>query len=132
MLPLNLFRRIKADDGMVDLKTGGIAPIVAAGRVFGIKAGTRARPTRNRFEAAIGAGLISDDVGQTVIETYRFLLQLRLRGQLEALKAGRQPDNRIRLQDLSSLEHRHLKDAFGVIRELQESVAHRFQTKMLG
>ncbi|MHA1154051.1 MAG: DUF294 nucleotidyltransferase-like domain-containing protein [Alphaproteobacteria bacterium] len=130
--PLNLFRRIKADDGMVDLKTGGIAPIVAAGRVFGIKAGTRARPTRNRFEAAIGAGLISEDLGQTVIETYRFLLQLRLQEQLETLKAGRQPDNRIRLKELSSLEHRHLKDAFGVIRELQEKVAIRFQTQLLG
>ncbi len=81
---------------------------------------------------ASGSRRLSADVGQTVIETYRFLLQLRLREQLDTLKAGRQPDNRIRLQNLSSLEHRHLKDAFGVIRDLQESVAHRFQTKMLG
>jgi CBS domain-containing protein len=130
--PLDLFRRIKTDEGLVDLKTGGIAPIVAAGRVFGIRAGTRARPTRNRFEAAMSAGLISDDAGQTVIETYRFLLQLRLREQLAALKAGLKPDNRVSLKGLSSLERRHLKDAFGVIRDLQESVAHRFQTKMLG
>lgn len=130
--PLNIFRRIQADDGMVDLKTGGIAPIVAAGRVFGIKAGSQSRPTRTRFEAAMSAGLIGDDLGQTVIETYRFLLQLRLREQLAVLKDGQVPDSRIRLKDLSSLEHRHLKDAFAVIRELQEKVAYRFQTKMLG
>jgi CBS domain-containing protein len=130
--PLNLFRQIQADDGMVDLKTGGIAPIVAAGRVFGIAAGTRERPTRARFEAAIGAGLIGADLGTTVIETYRFLLQLRLREQLQALKEGRSPDNRIRLQGLTSRNHRHLKDAFAVIRELQEKVAHRFRVNLLG
>jgi len=130
--PLNVFRRIQADDGMVDLKTGGIAPIVAAGRVFGIKAGSRARPTRRRYEAAMAAGLIGEDLGQTVIETYRFLLQLRLREQLAALKVREMPDNRIRLKSLSSLEHRHLKDAFGIVRELQEKLAHRFQTSLLG
>lgn len=130
--PLNLFRRIQADDGLVDLKTGGIAPIVAAGRVFGIAAGTRTRPTRSRFEAAMGAGLVSEDLGQTVIETYRFLLALRLRDQLATLRQGGAPDNRIRLKGLSSLEYRHLKDAFGVIRELQERVASRFQTNLLG
>ncbi|MDX2472810.1 MAG: putative nucleotidyltransferase substrate binding domain-containing protein, partial [Candidatus Krumholzibacteria bacterium] len=130
--PLNMFRRIQADDGMVDLKKGGIAPIVASGRVFGIKAGTRARPTRKRFEAAIGAGLISEDLGSTVIETYRFLLQLRLHEQLAVLRGGGEPDNRVFLKGLSSLEHRHLKDAFGVIRELQERVGTAFQVSLLG
>ena len=130
--PLNLFRRIQADDGMVDLKSGGIAPIVASGRVFGIKAGTRARPTRNRLEAAIGAGLISEDLGSTVIETYRFLLQLRLSEQLAVLRGGGEPDNRVLLKGLTSLENRHLKDAFGVIRELQERVGTAFQVSLLG
>ena len=130
--PLNFFRQIQADDGMVDLKTGGIAPIVASGRVLGIAAGTRERPTRARYEAAIAAGLISDDLGQTVIETYRFLLGLRLETQLRVLRERGAPDNRIRLKDLSSRDHRHLKDAFGVIRELQEKVGHRFRVNLLG
>jgi CBS domain-containing protein len=130
--PLNLFRQIQVDDGHVDLKTGGIAPIAAAGRVYGLKAGARLRPTRQRFETAMAAGLISRDLGQTVTETYRFLLQLRLREQLGVLKSKGVPDNRVRLKGLSSLERRHLKDAFGVIRELQEKTAHRFQTNMLG
>ncbi|MCP4291365.1 MAG: CBS domain-containing protein [bacterium] len=130
--PLNLFRRIQADDGKVDLKTGGIAPIVAAGRVYGLKAGSRFRPTRKRFEAAMDTGLISKDLGQTVTETYRFLLQLRLREQLAVVKNQGTPDNLVLLNGLTSLERRHLKDAFGVIRELQEKVAHRFQTNLLG
>jgi len=130
--PLNLFRRIQSDDGQVDLKTGGIAPIVAAGRVYGLKAGARFRPTRQRFETAMDTGLISKDLGQTVTETYRFLLQLRLREQLEVLKKQGLPDNRVSLNRISSLERRHLKEAFGVVRELQEKVAHHFQINLLG
>ena len=130
--PLGLFRRIRAVDGKVDLKKRGIASVVAAARVYGLEAGTRVRPTRERLEAAMEAGVVSRDLGRTLIETYRFLLQLRLREQLAAVAAGREPENDIRLGSLSSLETRHLKDAFGAIREMQGAVARRYQTDTLG
>lgn len=130
--PLNMFRRISAKDGRVDLKSGGIAPLVAAGRVFGIRAGSSARPTRERFEAARTAGLVSEDLSRIVIETYRFLLAIRLREQLVDLKAGQEVGNEVQLKRLSSLEQRHLKDAFGVIRELQELTGRKFRVELLG
>lgn len=130
--PLGLFQQIQATDDKVDLKKRAIAPIVAAARVYGLDAGTRARPTRERLEAAIEAGVVSRDLGQTLIETYRFLLQLRLREQLGALAAGGAPDNDVNLKGLSSLQRRHLKDAFGAIREMQGAVAQRYRTNALG
>jgi len=130
--PLGLFRRIQTEDGQVDLKKRGIASIVAAARVFGLMAGTRARPTRERLEAAVEEGKLSRDIGLNLIETYRYLLQLRLGGQLEQIHAGKEPTNSIRLGRLTSLEHRHLKDAFGAIREMQAAVVQRFQTNSLG
>jgi len=130
--PLGLFRRIKADDGRVDLKTGGLAPVVSIARVFGLAAGTRARPTRERLEAAMEAGLISQEVGRTAIETYRYLLQLRLQEQLVVLKEGGRPDNLIQLNRLTSLEKRHLKDAFQAIGELHAAATLHFKTNALG
>ncbi|MBK9472068.1 MAG: cyclic nucleotide-binding/CBS domain-containing protein [bacterium] len=130
--PLGLFQQIQATDDKVDLKKRSIAPIVAAARVYGLEAGTRARPTRERLEAAIEAGVVSRDLGQTLIETYRFLLQLRLREQLAAVAGGGAPDNDVNLKALSSLQRRHLKDAFGVIREMQGAVARRYRTSALG
>lgn len=130
--PLGLFQQIQATDDKVDLKKRGIASVVAAARVYGLEAGTRARPTRERLEAAIEAGVVSRDLGQTLIETYRFLLQLRLRRQLDMLAAGGQPDNDVDLKALSSLQRRHLKDAFGAIREMQGAVARRYRTNVLG
>jgi CBS domain-containing protein len=130
--PLGLFQQIQATDDKVDLKKRGIAPIVAAARVYGLEAGVRARPTRERLEAAIEAGVVSRDLGQTLIETYRFLLQMRLREQLGALAGGDAPDNDVNVKALSSLQRRHLKDAFGAIREMQGAVAQRYRTNMLG
>ncbi len=128
--PLGLFHRIQAEDGRVDVKTGGLAPLVSAARVYALQARSAARPTRERLEAAIAAGLLSRDLGTTSIETYRFLLQMRLRAQLAALHAGGVLDNRIDLGNLSPRDHRLLKDAFGVIRSLQEAVAQRFRTQV--
>lgn len=130
--PLGLFQQIQATDDKVDLKKRAIAPVVAAARVWGLEAGTRARPTRERLEAAIEAGVVSRDLGRTLVETYRFLLQLRLREQLAALAGGGAPDNDVNVKALSSLQRRHLKDAFGAIREMQGAVAQRYRTNMLG
>ncbi|MCP4574075.1 MAG: cyclic nucleotide-binding/CBS domain-containing protein [bacterium] len=130
--PLGLFRRIKSDGGRVDLKKRGIASIAAAARVYALESGTRGRPTRERLEAAMAAGVVSRDLGHNLVETYRFLLQLRLDAQLTALREGREPDNDIRLAALSSLEHRHLKDAFGAIAGMQQALAQRYGTTNLG
>lgn len=130
--PLGLFQQIQATDDKVDLKKRAIAPVVAAARVWALEAGVRARPTRERLEAAIEAGVVSRDLGRTLVETYRFLLQLRLREQLAALDGGGAPDNDVNVKALSSLQRRHLKDAFGVIREMQGAVAQRYRTGTLG
>jgi CBS domain-containing protein len=130
--PLGLFQRIRTEEGKVDLKKRGIASVVAAARVYGLEAGNRQRPTRERLEAAMEAGVVSRDLGENLVETYRFLLQLRLREQLAALAEGRTPENHVRLTSLSSLETRHLKDAFGAIREMQGAVERRYKTNTLG
>jgi len=130
--PLGLFQRIRTEDGRVDLKKRGIASIVAAARVYALEAGARARPTRERLEAAVAAGVVSEDLGQTLIETYRFLLQVRLRRQLDDLAAGTELSNDVPLDALSAPESRHLKEAFVAIREMQGAVARRYRTDVLG
>jgi CBS domain-containing protein len=130
--PLGFFKRIRAEDGQVDLKSGGVAPIVSLARVYALEAKSRTRTTVERLEAAIEANTVSQQGGETLIETYRFLLQLRLQEQLKAIRAGQQPDNKIKLESLSPVEKRHLKEAFVAIREMQEAASNRFHTGMLG
>jgi len=60
------------------------------------------------------------------------LLRLRLRAQLQALRAGQTPDNRVRLDELSSLERRHLKETFVTLGEMQQATALRYAVERLG
>ncbi|MCB0154613.1 MAG: cyclic nucleotide-binding protein, partial [Anaerolineae bacterium] len=124
--PLGFFSRIRTeDDGQVDLKAGGIAPVVSLARIYALEAGGRTRSTLERLTAAHQAGKLSQAGAETLLETYRFLLKLRLRDQLETMKQGQAPDNKIRLEALSQVEKRHLKEAFRAIREMQDATAHR-------
>ncbi|MCB0168432.1 MAG: cyclic nucleotide-binding/CBS domain-containing protein [Anaerolineae bacterium] len=130
--PLGFFGRIRQKDGLVDLKEGGIAPIVGLARVYALEAGSQSCSTLDRLEDAAHSGTLSQHGAETLAETFRFLQWLRLRGQLDEINSKREPDNKIRLEQLSHLEKRYLKDAFLAIHEIQESAEMRFRLAMLG
>lgn len=130
--PLGLFRRIREEEGGVDLKKGGIAPVVSLARVYALEARSSARGTLERLEAAARAGRLSAEGAETLSEAFNFLTRLRLREQLGALRRGEPPSHKVPLEALSALERRHLKEAFVEIREMQEALSQRFQTDRLG
>jgi signal-transduction protein with cAMP-binding, CBS, and nucleotidyltransferase domain len=52
---------------------------------------------------------------------------LRLEAQLAALSRGEEPDNRIRMDDLSWLEQRRLRDALQSVAVAQKAATLRFR-----
>lgn len=130
--PIGFLRRIKEEDGGVDIKKGGIAPIVSLARVYALEAGSLAKGTVERLRAAAHKNKLSQEGAETLIEAFGFLMRLRLRQQLASIRQGLPPSNKIQLDNLSSLERRHLKEAFLQIRQMQESMSLRFQTDRLG
>jgi CBS domain-containing protein len=130
--PLGLLHQVREEGGAVDLKRAGIAPIVALARLYALEAGGSARPTLERLEEAARGGTLSREGAGTLAEAFRFLLRLRLRRQLQSLGAGKAPDNRVRLAELSPLERVHLKEVFLALRETQQATALRFAAERLG
>ncbi len=129
--PLGLFRQIRAEEGGVDLKKGGIIPIVSLARLFALEAGVEARPTLERLAGAARAGALSHEGSETLSEAFRFLLRLRLQDQLRTMRIGQPPGHKARLEDVSPLERRHLKETFLAIREMQEATALRYAVERL-
>lgn len=130
--PLGLFHRIREQPAGVDLKKGGIIPIVALARLYALALGIRARGTVDRLTRAAGEpDGVSIEGADTLREAFRFLLHLRLAHQLRSHREGRPIDNSVRLEELTALERRHLKDTFVEIAELQQSVAMRYRTNLL-
>ncbi|HEY80613.1 MAG TPA: cyclic nucleotide-binding/CBS domain-containing protein [Anaerolineae bacterium] len=130
--PLGFLRRIRGEQGRVDIKRGGIAPIVALARVYALEAHASVRPTIERLQVAREQDILSPEGAETLEESFRFLMRLRLRAQLEALHRGEAPDNVITLKSLSALERRMLKEAFLAVREMQNALRFRYQTDLLG
>jgi CBS domain-containing protein len=130
--PLTLFRGIKVTGGSIDIKKGGISPIVGLGRLYGMLAGSFSRPTTERLAAASRAGMLSEVAAETLSEALIFMLRLRLEQQLASLRSGRAPGSQILLDSISSLERRHLKEGLLFIRDLQDATSQRFDTAILG
>ncbi len=111
----------------LDLKRQGIAPVVFLARCYGLAVGSSARNTLERLRAATRAGLMGADASAAVIDSYRYLLGLRLRMQLKMLSEGKVATNVVSLSQLSAIERSRLKDSLRAIGSWQDKAAYRYQ-----
>jgi CBS domain-containing protein len=124
--PLGPLGRIRTDDGAIDLKVGGIGPIVMMARLYALAAGAGARPTLERLQVAAEAGTLSRAGAEILGESFRFLTRLRLQEQIRSLHRGEEPGNQVRLDAVSPLERRRLSEALRAVRKQQDAAALRF------
>jgi DNA polymerase-3 subunit epsilon/CBS domain-containing protein len=112
--PLGMFGRIRTDgEGRVDLKAGGMLPIVAGARAVALRHGVEARGTAVRLiEASARAGRSATDAA-LLAEIHGFLMGLVLDQQIVDIEAGIAPSNRVVLRALPSPEADRLRDALG-------------------
>lgn len=130
--PLGFFNRLRTDNGKVDLKKSSIAPIVGLARVAALAAGSRERSTLARLYVARESGLVLSAGDATALaEIFPSLFEHRLRAQLAALAAKTAVDHSLRLKDLSVLERRHLKEAFVIIKQIQNGLRTSWQLDQL-
>ena len=106
-------------------------PSSSLARLYALEAGCASRSTLERLEGAAHAGTLSREGADTLAEGFRFLLGLRLREQLRALRAGGAVSNHVRLEHLEPVERQHLKDIFVAIREIQQAAELRYAVQRL-
>ncbi len=122
---INTIRRGE-HEGTVDLKHTGIVPIIDLARIYALAGGIAAVSTRERLQAAASSGEISAERTRDLIDALEFLSGLRIQHQARLMADGQAADNYLRLDELSELERRHLKDAFGVVKDLQSVLEKRY------
>lgn len=105
----------------LDLKHNGIAPIVDLARIYALSQGISAVNTIERIKQAAGSAAITKSSAENLIDAYEFLGILRVKHQADKLIKGLDADNYLSPKELSKLEREHLKDAFKVIKALQDS-----------
>lgn len=105
----------------LDLKHNGIAPIVDLARIYALSQGISAVNTIERIKQAAGSAAITKASANNLIDAYEFLGILRVKHQAQKLMQGLDADNYLSPKELSKLEREHLKDAFKVIKTLQDA-----------
>jgi CBS domain-containing protein len=85
-------------------------------------AGVTSASTRERLKAAGGAGTLPASDAQLLTEAFDLMSELRLRHQVEQLRAGVTPDNHVDPESLSALTRAQLKEAFRAVASVQKRV----------
>ena len=107
----------------LDIKRGGIGAVVELARVHALATGAEAVGTQARIAAAVSAGVMNARRGEDLRDAFEFISYVRLRHQAAQVRAGLPPDNHVQPDDLSTFDKRHLREAFGIVRSAQSTLA---------
>jgi CBS domain-containing protein len=123
--PLGFFRDfVLIQDGKhkatLDLKHNGIAPIVDLARIYALSEGVIAVNTIERLQQCSGSQSLTKASAENLIDAYEFLTSVRLEHQGKLLLKKQPVDSYIDPKQISKLEREHLKDAFKVIKSMQD------------
>ena len=109
--------------GQLDIKHGGMIPIVNLARWAGMAAGVASCSTVDRLRAAEAAGTLDSPDARTLIEAFGFIFSLRLDHQVEQLRRGEAPDDFIDPKTLNPLARSYLREAFRAVASVQSGIA---------
>lgn len=111
----------------LDVKLGGINPIVDVARLYALKWGLPQVGTRARLAAATEHGAQVENL----LDAHEFLCYTRLQHQGQQVAAGEAVDNFIAPAELSEFERRTLRDAFSYVGRAQRALTVSFQTQFM-
>jgi CBS domain-containing protein len=109
--------------GLLDIKQGGLLPIVGIARYAGLVAGAKSTSTLSRLQAGGAAGLLPDPEAKTLAEAFRLMAALRMEHQVRQLEEGREPNDYVDPKALDPLTRRHLREAFRLVASIQKRLA---------
>jgi CBS domain-containing protein len=109
--------------GQLDIKHGGMIPIVDLARWAGMAAGVASASTLERLRAAEAAGTLESAEARTLMEAFGFIFSLRLDHQVEQLRRGQAPDDFIDPKTLNPLARSYLREAFRAVASVQANLS---------
>lgn len=120
--PVGLFGRLQLTDGRIDLKKGGLFPIVSAARCLALSHGIAARATSERIAALRAEQIGADSDLEALDNAHIFLSALILRQQLTDIAEARPPSTLVDPALLSRSELAQLKETFSNLGDVSTMV----------
>jgi CBS domain-containing protein len=108
-----------AHRGELDLKRGGLAPVVAVGRWLAVTTRMPAASTQDRLAHGARVGLLTQDEADTLKGAHREMFELLFRLEADAVRNAQPASTYLDPEGLDSLTRRHLRESFRAISRVQ-------------
>ena len=127
--PIGFFNNLvtsKQQGDALDLKKGGIFPIVHGVRSLAIERKLMETNTVERIEKLVEAGALGFEFGRELTEALRYLMTLKLDAQLHEIHGS----SLVRPAELSTMERDLLRDALQIVKKFREMLRRHFNLAM--
>ena len=128
--PLTLLGSIRNRSNGIDLKRGGIFPIVHGIRTMALQYQVPENNTFSRITALVDMGVLPRRMGNELQEAFGVFHLLRVKAELGRIGTDSSQDssqNMIDIDDLDRLEKDTLRQAFHVVKEFKQHLGLRYQ-----
>ncbi len=133
--PLGLFSDFVVDKthhkDELDIKKGGIFPIVHGVRTLAIEKNLKETNTVERLKELNDLGILDREFTNELIESFNFLLTLRLKFRLDKIDKKEELDNYINPSKLTVLEKDLLKDSFKIVNKFKKFITYHCKLNMV-
>lgn len=134
--PLGMFANFIVDKkehkNELDIKKGGIFPIVHGARSLALEHNINETNTVERLKALNNKDIIDRETTSELIESFTFLLSLRLKFRLQKIDSKTKLDNYINPDELSTLEKDLLRDSFKIVDKFKKYLTYHYKLNILG
>ena len=127
--PIGFFNNLvtsRAEGDALDLKKGGVFPIVHGVRALALEKGLHETGTTARIARLGEFGLFDGQFARELTQALHYLMALRLDAQI----AEKASTSLVRPRELSTMDRDLLRDAFHVVKRLRDMLRRRFNLAM--
>ncbi len=129
--PIGIFSHLIVHNNTIDLKKGGIFPIVHGVRSLALHYGIEPTDTISRIREIVAQGVLDEDFSEALIEAFDTFLNLRLKERLGPTLGLNQLSNTIDISHLNQLELELLKDSFKIVNQFKKLLIHHFKLSLV-
>jgi CBS domain-containing protein len=127
--PIGFFNNLvtsKAEGDALDLKKGGLFPIVHGVRALALERGLLETGTAARIVKLAESGVLDVQFGRELTQALHYLMTLKLDAQI----AEKRQSSLVKPGELSTMERDLLRDSFHVVKRLRDMVRRHFNLAM--
>ncbi len=118
--------------GALDLKRGGLLPVVSLGRFVAVALGDPAATTPERLQRGRDRGLLTADEADTLTGAFEHVFALLLGREVEQLESGDEVTHFLDPHELDPLRRRYLRESFRAVAAVQSSIEREWRTRWRG